>query len=808
MAKTADTVITRWLNEIDAAKKREKTFRKEGQTVNDTYSGKRIAETPFNILFSNTETLLPACYSQAPRPVVARRFKDEDPLGKSAALAATRVLEFLLDTNVDGYETFDEGMRSATLDALLPGRGVTTIKYDTKFQPMEEGETSDDPSEDDKEDDAEEVAEYKTGELVCVESRGWNKVYFGYAKKWTAVPWVAYELEIDREEAKRIGVKASILAELRFTSKEIDKDDDEEHGVENYRGDRKVLTVYQIWDKDGGRKVRYVCPTYKLGYLKVDDDPLQLTGFFNCPKPIQFIEKSNDLLPVALYALYENQAKELNEITRRINLIIKAIKAKAIYDTSLGDDIKNLVEAEDNDLVPAEAASSLAAEKGFANAIWFWPIDQLAKVLQILVATRDQCKQVIYEVTGISDILRGSTVASETATAQKIKSQWGSLRLKRLQKEVQRYARDLLRMMLEVAATKFSEETWAKMTGLPFLVEEKYNELQSVAQALQMQVQMMQMQMPPPMPGQPPMPPPPQMAQLQQVQAELQKPQWAQVLELLRNDMQRAYRVDIETNSTVEAEATEDKEQMAEVMAAMGQALNGLTPLVTAGALPFEAAQGMILTIVRRFRFGPDVEDMIKAMKQPQPPDQAKQQAQAQMDQMKSQMAKLQQDAQSAVAESNGKVAELELAVAKEKAEKELLKQQGMLELKQIKLNSEEAQFKLEKQYAEHTIANKAKSENDALSMKKQVASMENNKFKTENVINQKLDAKTSESAKAMESIVSQLRDQLLGVMQQQAAEHQGHMENLAVAISKPKRKRAIRGKDGKIESVIEETIN
>ncbi len=776
MIEKTNDVIVWWLNEIDAAKKREKDFRKEGERVIGIYSGKKPEETPFNIVYSNTETLLPAIYSQVPRPVVSRRFKDADPIGKYAAKAATRMLEFLLDTNIDGYETFDDGMKRATLDGLLPGRGVTCIKYDAEIV------ESDTPDAEDAEDDSEDATEqFKEGELVCLDSMEWNRVYVGYAKKWSTVPWIAYELHIDKAEAKRLfGSKAK---NLKFTAQE-EKDDDGKDDEKN-KGEKKTACIYQIWDRDGGKKIRYLSPQYKENFLKVENDPLQLTGFFNCPKPLQFLEK-NDLLPVALYMLYENQAKELNELTRRITLIVRAIKAKAAYDSALGEDVKNLVEAEDNELVPTESASALATEKGLQNAFFFWPVDALANTLQVLLGAREQCKQVIYEVTGISDILRGSTVASETATAQKIKSQWGSLRLKRLQKEVQRYARDLLRMMLEVAATKFSEETWSKMTGLPFLTTEKFNQLQQVAMMAQMS-------------GQPLDP---------QTQAELQMPQWGQVLPLLQNDLQRAYRIDIETNSTVEAEATEDKEQMAEVMAAVGQALNGLTPLVTAGTLPFEAAQAMLLTIVRRFRFGSDVEDMIMAMKQPTPPDQAKQQADQQMQQMQQQMAQRDQQAQQAVAQAKQQATDAQAQLSKSQYEKDVMQRETALALKEEKLKNEEAVFRLEKQYAERMIAEKATTESVKLDHKQKVATMQNSQFKTENVVNKKADSVIGDSVKGLQGTVEQLvsmNTELLKAVAQQSQASQVQTETLAKAITAPRTKKAVRGKDGKIESVTEE---
>ncbi len=617
LAKTASDEVERWLDEIKDAKKRETDFRKDGERVLKIYSAEKNETTPFNILFSNTETLLPALYSAVPRPVVNRRFKDEDPMGKAAATAGQRALEFLLDTNVDGYETFDDALNHCVLDALLPGRGIATVKYDAKVE-------------------SDEGVERKTWETVCCETRSWDRVYFGYAKKWSRVPWIAYEEYIDRDEAIRLFGEET-ASKLKFSEGE-DGDDEGEHrqsAVQNLGG-KKTTLIYQIWDKDGGRVIRWVSPGYGDGVLKVDPDPLQLTGFFNCPRPMAFIAKSSDLVPVAMYKVYENQAEELNRLTQRIKTVAGALRARGIYDSELGDDLDRLMKEGDAILIPSDKTSSLAAEKGLQNAIWFMPVDVLMTTLTQLYQAREQCKRVIYEITGISDILRGSTVASETATAQNIKSQWGTMRLKRLQKEVQRYARDVLRMMLEIAGTKFSEGTWASMTGLPFLTTDQRQRAEQMAQALQM-AQAQGTQVPP--------------DTQQQVQQALSAPVWGQVLDLLQNDLQRAYRIDIETNSTVEPEAVEDQKNIAELMNAIAQYLNGVGPLVAKGSMPIEAAQSMLLAITRRFRFGTDVEDYIKQMKAPPPEDDGKateaQQKQAEMQaQHQAEMQKLQAEGQ------------------------------------------------------------------------------------------------------------------------------------------------------------------
>ena len=702
-AKEPSAEVRHWLGEIASAKKREKDYRKDGKEVIDIYSGKQPDKIPFNILFSNVETLLPALFSQTPRPVVQRRFKDEDPLGKAAAMAAQRMLEFLCDTNVEGYETFDQAMRYATLDGLLPGRGITSVKYDTEIIDPDEGS------------DAAPVMKW---EQVCPDSRGWDKVYFGYAKKWSKVPWLAYEEFLDKDECERLFTK-EVAAKIVFTKGEDEDEDEKGTGTgggddADAQGSRKTALIYQIWDRAGGKRILYISPAYNDGYLKEEDDPLGLTGFYNCPRPLQFIEKSNDLLPVAMYKLYENQAKELNRITTRLGKVVEALKVRGIYDGSLGSQLGTLLEGSDNSLIPAETASSLASEKGLDNAIWFMPIEKLIVVATNLVAAREQCKRVIYEITGVSDIIRGQSVASETLGAQKIKESWGTMRLKRLQKEVQRYSRDVLRLMLEIAATKFSVETWASATGLPFVTSAQKQQAQMIAQ-MQQQQAMMQ----PQMPGQPPAAPPID----PEIQKALSSPEWEAVLELLKNDMQRSYRIDIETNSTIDVEATEDQKQIGDFMNAMGQLMAGLTPMVEAGGMPFEAAQSLLLAVVRRFRFGTEVEDHFKNMKPPQ-------KANPEADKAKAEMAKAQQEMQVRQAEMQMEQqqfqAEMQMEAQKSQAEMQMAVMQAKMEA-QMTLQLEQAKMQAMQQSEQTKMQMQAEVDAAKLASQRSIEQMKAN---------------------------------------------------------------------------------
>lgn len=754
-----------WQAELKAAKKREQAYRKRGKDILEIYEAEKQSDdgqsaVPFNILYSNTETLLPALFSAIPRPVMERRFKDDDPVGKMASMAGKRSLEFLLDTNQEGYEPFGESTECAVLDCLLVGRGAVRVKYDATFATEGEGETATD---------------YLTHELICTESLVWDRVHYGYAKKWHQVPWIAYEWTLTRPDVEKLLGDAQLADRLVYTE-EADRADEEmpRSDRQQDQGKRKVATIYQIWDKEGGKKIRYMSPALRqkqdTTILKVEDDPLGLTGFFNQPKPLQFVKKSSNLVPTAPYDMYRTQAQELNRLTKRINRLVEAIKARGAYDGNLGDLMKKIMAEDDNALVPADINASLATEKGFENAVWMLPIDMLVAVLRELYQARESCKQVIYEITGISDIVRGSTQASETATAQTIKNQWGTLRLKRMQREVARYCRDLMRMMLELAASKFSEDTWAAMTNLPFVTTAQRQQLDAQAHAF---TQMSQ-----------PLPP--------ELQSALAQPVWGQILQILRNDLQRAYRIDIETNSTVEPEAAEDQTAITALLTAIGQTLNGLSPLIQSGAMPFQAAQGLLLFIARRFRFGSEIEDYIQAMQAPKPPDAGQEQA-------------VEAQRQQAMQDVQHQQKQAQLSVKEQAMQAELAQRQRemQLQMREHQVQMAEQQLQLKHQAQQQQLNVEAQRAKEQLNTQQTLFDLQSKKYNTERVVNAKADSALGQGVKSMEGVVQQLAK----MQAAQAQDHQELMATLIGLVARPRTKTAVRDASGRLVKV-EESVS
>lgn len=711
--------VTKWLAEVNDAFKREKDFRKEGRRIVELYEGDKKQQYQFNILYSNTETMLPALYNSLPRPVVSRRFKSEDPLAKMAAKATERTLEYLMDNGDAEYSEFDQLMSSATLEALLPGRGMTRFKFDSvieKQQAVVEAESGEAPeAEDDdsttpeKGEEVPPVLESVTYETVCGEEIPWDRFVHGSAKKWRDVPWGAIQHFMTREELEEnfgeIGAQIPVIAMVEDRET---RDDVETNGNRQELRGLKVAEVFEIWDKIT-KKVIFVSPQWKNAPLKEVDDPLKLSGFFPWPRPMSFIAKVSTLTPVALYTMYEEQAKELNIVTVRINKIIAALKVRGFYDQTV-EGIAKVLEADDNVLIPAENVAGLLGQGATLDkAIFIMPIEKLVVVLQQLYAQREQVKTVIYELTGIADIMRGSSAASETLGAQQIKNQWGTMRLKKTQKEVQRYARDCLRIMAEIAMSKLSPETLQGMTGLPYPTGVQKQEAQLQAQALEQQAAMT---------GQPPASPPPQIAEA------LGMPSWDEILGMLRDDLQRNYRIDIETNSTVDAEATEDKEDLGELMNAISQFLNGIGPLVSDGTMPFEVAQGMLLEVVRRYRFGSDMEDAIKKMQAPQQG--------AKPEEVKAQQAELQKQ-QAALVEQTKQLEDQKAAAMKE------------VEAARTQLNFDQQTFAQEKRMAEQELVMEAKFKQREIVLAQKEADSENEMRAA--MRDMKLDAKAQANA-------------------------------------------------------------
>lgn len=596
-------VFKRWVAELDAASANENDWRKEADEVIGIYRSKKRVANSFNILWSNTETLRPAVYNSTPRPDVRRRFKDPDPVGKIASAVLERSLAYAIDV----YD-FDHAICQTVLDVLLPGRGVARVKYEPKFRPIKPAEGEADPFA-----DAENPGEEVYDEYAECEHVSWKNFRHGPGESWEQVPWVAFRHCMPYDQlVEMFGKDMADEIPLDSTERPTDKKYDDE-----VKSLLKTAEVWEIWDK-AKMRVLFIAPAMKKHMpVKVEDDPLRLKRFFPCPRPIYAIEDADCLVPQVLYTKYREQAEELNTITQRINRIVKALRVRGVYASNLSE-LKSVIESGDNVMQPIANASEIANLGGLDKSVWMVPIDKLQTVLHELFNARAACLQTIYEITGLGDVMRGVSNPHETLGAQEIKSQWGSLRLQKLQREVQRFIRDVLRLKAEIIAEHFSPTTLEAMTGIKLPTDEDKMAAQQALQAAQ------QPQPPqaPPQPGQPapPAPPQPDPAVQEQANAVLKLPTWNDVMGLLQSEQMRCYRIDIETDSTIKEVTGTDQQDMLAAIQSVTSLFDILGPIVEKGVMSIEVAKQLCLSVARNARMGQAVEDAVEAMVQPPPP--------------------------------------------------------------------------------------------------------------------------------------------------------------------------------------------
>lgn len=585
-------IASKWKREVNMYEKEYAKWEFRGHQVIERYMDKRTIDTGvntgdgsrFNILWSNTQTIMPAVYAKMPKVEVGRRYKDKDPVGRVASIILERCVSF----ENEQYSDFHSAMQGAVQDRLLPGRGVAWIRYEPSIVPVPLEDSEDEPKDEEAiagqittgqiSEDVPDYEEVLESECTKMDYVYWKDFGHSQGRRWEEVPAVWRRVYMVKEDvnarfadaAKQFGYQ---LSEIPY-----------EHVPEGERPDteHKQACIYEIWDKKR-RRVIWMAKNVSVP-LDMRDDPLKLDGFFPCPKPLYATLSTGKLIPVPDFCMYQDHARELDILTERIGKLQLALKVVGVYDATQTQVQRMLNEGVINTLIPVDTWAAFAEKGGIKGVVDFLPLDQVVGALQAAYEARETVKQTIYEITGISDIARGATDPNETLGAQQLKSQWGSLRIRSTQSDVARFARDLMRLRAEVICNLFSDETIISMSG---------------AQGLQPEDQ----------------------------------PYIQPAIELLRNDVLRDFLIDIETDSMVEVDEQAEKQGAVEFLTATGTFMEQAATVAQSNPLLVPLLGEMLMFGVRRFKIGRSIEGVFddtmekikkaqeQAAMQPPPPD-------------------------------------------------------------------------------------------------------------------------------------------------------------------------------------------
>jgi predicted esterase YcpF (UPF0227 family) len=123
-------------------------------------------------------------------------------------------------------------------------------------------------------------------------------------------------------------------------------------------------------------------------------------------------------------------------------------------------------QASENQLIPVDNWAMFAESGGIKGKIDWVPIEAIVNAIERLRQYRQDKTMQIYEVLGISDVMRGSSKASETATAQQIKAQFGSTRVQLMQFYIAEWLTQALRIKAEIIAKHFQPDTIATRSNI------------------------------------------------------------------------------------------------------------------------------------------------------------------------------------------------------------------------------------------------------------------------------------------------------------------------------------------------------
>ncbi|MGO6669951.1 hypothetical protein [Rhizobium ruizarguesonis] len=605
-------VGARWQQELERAQRYFKSWHDRCVKIEKIYLDQQSDQTNaakrrFPMLWANTSVLQPAVYARVPQPVVERRFKDAQPVARMASELVERNLAYMGDE-----ADIDSIMRAVRDDFLLCARGTVWLRYEADFEPLDMGVQPSDPPANGGlpegllggmgEDDGA-PPEAISDERVCIDYVHWSDFLHSPARRWKDVTWVARRVPMtDEELEKRFGPDA--MTSLQAQGAGSNKGSNQTERAEN----EGKTHVWEIWCKSENYTV-WIADGAPVA-LEVSEPPLDLTHFWPCPRPAYGTMSTSSLIPVPDYVYYQQQCDEIDLLTKRVNKLTDQLRLKVFYpsgDGAISPAIEKAMRPENDTVMVPIPEWAAFTDKGGSKAIVTLPIDEVQKVIIACIQARKQLIEEVYQITGISDIVRGDTQASETATAQRIKSQWGSIRIRDRQSELARFARDIIRLAGEIICDQFQPETLMLVSGI---------KLPTMAEKQQVQMQMQQMQMAAQQAaaraeqmGQPAPPPPEMPPQLQQM---MQQPTIDEVVQLLRNDSIRGFQIDIETDSTIEPDEDAEKQRRMEFVQMIGGFLQQAGAMAQQNPMLVPVMVETLLFAARGFRAGRQLESTLE----------------------------------------------------------------------------------------------------------------------------------------------------------------------------------------------------
>ena len=445
----------RWTKEMEAADKMVDKFWEQGDKILKRYLDERESTesyTRLNLFHSGINTIRSMLYGQIPKVDFDRRYADPDD---DVARVASTIYERMLNADIERPDDdYSAVLRSALDDRLVPGLGAARVRYEAEFEDTPVPAIY-------SEDGVELAPEYLESTLkferAVIEYVHWKDLLWANSRTWHEVRWLAFRSWLTYDElVARFGEEKAKKVPIAKT-----KDLDTKESEAWQKGE-----IWEIWNKENKRVYWYAEGMDEI--LDDKEDLLKLKSFFPGPRPMMANCTTTQLIPKADFLLAQDLYDEIDILNTRISKLTAACRVVGVYDKSNPELQRMLKESSENDMIPVENWAMFGEKGGMAGAVDWFPLEQVVNTMDKLRELRSEQIGLLYQVTGLSDILRGQSEGSDrvSATEQSIKAKFASVRMQSLQDEFARFGTDLIRIKGEVVAKHCRPETILKASNV------------------------------------------------------------------------------------------------------------------------------------------------------------------------------------------------------------------------------------------------------------------------------------------------------------------------------------------------------
>jgi hypothetical protein len=413
-----------------------------------------------NVFYANIETLKGLILPEIPNIVVS--------LNSSKKIENTREAKGFYDTMCNILQCVAKNVvdnikpnvfNAFKMDYLITGRGILW--------------TSADKNEEDE-------------PVLSIDYVRWQDFAMDVKPKWDNVDWVARRLLFSKKSfLKKFDVSEDKLAGTTRLSQvyndvaNLDSYGDTSDYVEVWEYvDRSVMARYYVskqYNVSGEGASRFLVSKE----LYPDENP---DYFLPTPEPPLLTHNGVNMIPYGDVWTYINELVELSAIVDKRSRLIKSLHLRGYTDTSKAKVVNEMSSVLSSGLEFREDDEHVVSVPGFVpntQEPLIYYVDNMPRVqmLEVLQQEYQFLIDRIYSITGISEQMRNITPVDdnpqETATAIRLKSKFGSRRIREHQQKLLNYWTYLLKILLKKICDTYEIKDYKRIFSYKFRDENK-----------------------------------------------------------------------------------------------------------------------------------------------------------------------------------------------------------------------------------------------------------------------------------------------------------------------------------------------